>query len=324
VLTLVTIALAGALGSVIARLEVPPAQESPEVTALREWVISHMTDSDRYIIGPEREFRFEWYTDMPGKRYSVPAMGSFAELQAYIDAHDINWLVVTPRQYARRQAVFEDWIVYHEPDKFMYARPIPGWEMVDYDRLGDSVDYLIYRRNPDAPQRPVYLRETSEHVFRLGQPPAYTADVNFGDVIALRGFDISTREIQPGQGIEITLHWQRLGRMNIGYTAFVHLLDEAESRVWGQQDQPPRAGAYPTDQWLLDEVVSERYRFTVPPDTPAGTYKVEVGWYDLATGRRLEVQPEPGVPAGDRYLLPVTVSVLEWRVSRRTLHPRPG
>ncbi|MCD6289679.1 MAG: hypothetical protein J7M34_04180, partial [Anaerolineae bacterium] len=231
------------------------------------------------------------------------------ELLAYMDAHRIDWLIVTPRQYARRLAVFRDWVLYHEPDKFMYARPIPGWELVDYDRAGQTIEYLIYRRDPSAPQRPVILRETPDHIFHLPRQPMYPADVNFGDRIALRGFDIPRTEVQPGRELEVTLYWQRLGRMRIGYTAFVHLLDGAESRVWGQRDKPPRGGSYPTNEWLLDEVVVETYRFVVPPETPPGAYKLEVGWYDLSTGQRLSVRPGPDMPADDRYVLPVPIRV---------------
>ncbi len=301
--------LAGTWANAAVRLDIPPAQEAPEVAALREWLATHLTAEDRYILGPEREFRMEWYADLPGQRYSVPAMGSLDELLAYLDEHRINWLIVTPRQYARRLAVFQDWILYHEPDKFMYARPLPGWALVDYDRQGDTIEYLIYRRDPNAPQQPVILRETSDHIFHLPRQPMHPADVNFGDRIALRGFDVARTELRPGEEMEITLYWQRLGRMQIGYTAFVHLLDEAESRVWGQQDKPPREGAYPTYEWLLDEVIVETYRFVVPPDTPPGTYKLEIGWYDPTTGQRLVIRSAAGVPAGDRYLLPTPVHV---------------
>ncbi|HEY65898.1 MAG TPA: glycosyltransferase family 39 protein [Caldilineae bacterium] len=306
---LFALGLAGMWVIAAIRLDIPPAREAPEVAALREWLVTHLTPEDRYILGPEREFRMEWYADLPGQRYSVPAMSSLEELLAYMDEHRIDWLIVTPRQYARRLAVFQDWILYHEPDKFMYARPLAGWELVDYDRTGETIEYLIYRRNPDALQRPIILRETPDHIFHLPRQPMYPADVNFGDRIALRGFDMSQTEIRPGQEMEVTLYWQRLGRMRVGYTAFVHLLDETESRVWGQQDKPPREGAYPTYEWLLDEVLVETYRFVVPPETPPGTYKLEVGWYEWQTGRRLPVRAVSERPSEDRFLLPVSVQV---------------
>ena len=306
---LLTLGLAGAWLNAAARVTIPPARESPEVTALRTWLTTRLTSEDRYILGPEREFRMEWYANLPGQRYSIPAMGSLNELLAYMDQHQIDWLIVTPRQYARRLSVFQDWILYHEPDKFMYARPMPGWALIDYDRIGETVEYLIYRRDPAAPPRPIILRETPEHRFRLPRRPEHPVEVNFGDRIALRGFDVARTEVRPGDALEVTLYWQRLGRMRIGYTAFVHLLDEAESRVWGQQDKPPREGAYPTYEWLLDEVIVEAYRFTVPPETPPGAYRLEVGWYELATGQRLAIRPGPEVPPGDRYLLPTVIYV---------------
>jgi len=306
---LLALGMVGAWGYAAARLDIPPAREAPEVAALREWLATHLTPEDRYILGPEREFRMEWYANLPGQRDSIPAMGGLEELLAYMDERRIDWLIVTPRQYARRLAVFQDWILYHEPDKFMYARPLPGWELVDYDRRGETIEYLIYRRNPNAPQQPIILRETPEHIFHLPHLPMYPADVNFDGRIALRGFDVARTEVRPGQEMEVTLYWQRLGRMRVGYTAFVHLLDETESRVWGQQDKPPREGAYPTNEWLLDEVIVEVYRFPVPPETPPGVYKLEVGWYDLNTGQRLNIRSGSSAATDDRYILPVRITV---------------
>jgi hypothetical protein len=59
--------------------------------------------------------------------------------------------------------------------------------------------------------------------------------------------------------------------------------------LWGQVDRVPRDGAYPTTAWQSNEIVPDVYRVPIDANAPAGTYKIEVGLYDPATGGRLPV-----------------------------------
>lgn len=293
----------------VAHFTLPPARENPEVAALRSWITAHIAPDESYILGPERDFRYEWYADLPGLRRSVPAMNSFAELQAYMDERGVDWLLVTPRQYARRQAVFEDYILYHEPYRFVYARPLPGWRLVDRDHQGDTVDYLIYRRDPQAPpdvhlfNAQIGRRFLLPPAAELGQP----LDANFGDRIALRGFVVAQTQVTSGGTVAVRLIWQRLARMTTTYTAFVHLVPEARQPILGQEDRPPTP---PTVEWLLDEVVSEEYRFAVASETAPGRYWLEVGWYDPTTGERLPLLDKSGQAIDNSLLLPVPIEVV--------------
>jgi hypothetical protein len=42
----------------------------------------------------------------------------------------------------------------------------------------------------------------------------------------------------------------------------------------------PTLALHPTTEWSRDQVVRETFEFTLPPDIPAGTYEMRVGWYD--------------------------------------------
>lgn len=302
------IIFAGSLLWSAVHLRLPPAREKPEVATLRAWIADHIAPDESYILGPERDFRYQWYADLPGLRRSVPAMNSFAELQAYMDERDVDWLLVTPRQYARRQAVFEDYILYHEPYRFVYARPLPGWRLVGWDRQGDTVDYLIYRRDPQAsPDVHLFNAQTGRRFLlpptaELGQP----LDANFGDRIALRGFAVAQTQVTAGGALAVRLTWQRLARMTTRYTAFVHLTPEARQPIVGQEDRPPTP---PTTEWLLDEVVSEEYRFAITPETAPGRYRLAVGWYDPISGERLPLLDKSGQAIDNSLLLPVPIEV---------------
>ncbi|GAB4569434.1 MAG: hypothetical protein Kow0047_22670 [Anaerolineae bacterium] len=293
----------------IGRIEIPPAQEDAEVAALREWIAAHVGPGEPFVLGPERKYRMEWYATWQGDRFSLPEMNRVEELAAYLDEHQIRWLILTPRQIARRLDVFREWVVYHEPDGFLYLRPLPGWRVVDWDRLGERIDYVILKRNPGATSEPIILRETEEHRFSIPDEGQQPIDARFGGQIALRGYRVDRAKAAPGDQITVRLYWQRLARPQRAYTAFVHLITSEGTTILTQHDKPPRDGAYPTHEWLLDEVVIEDYTLSLPIDAPPGRYRLEVGWYDLDTGARLPVEVNGAGPVGDHLILPTEVQV---------------
>ena len=97
--------------------------------------------------------------------------------------------------------------------------------------------------------------------------------------------------------------------MEKSYTVFTHLLD-AHSQLWGQKDNLPFNGNYPTTDWWEGEVVVDEYEIPVRTDAPAGEYRIEIGMYDATTGERLSVLTSQGqqLPE-DRILLETPVKV---------------
>lgn len=137
--------------------------------------------------------------------------------------------------------------------------------------------------------------------------PQHTIEANLDDKVTLLGYDIISRKIGPGDTIDLTLYWQEQRKMEKGYTVFVHLIDE-EGQIWGQKDNQPEGGFYPTSFWDVEEVIKDEYRFQVRPETPAGEYQIEVGMYLLDTNERLPLKDRRGEMIDDRILLgPVKV-----------------
>jgi hypothetical protein len=58
----------------------------------------------------------------------------------------------------------------------------------------------------------------------------------------------------------------------------------------------PGDGSVPTSRWKVDDRIDDYYSLQLPPDLPPGDYRLVVGLYDLASGRRLvaEGAPPPG------------------------------
>ncbi len=140
------------------------------------------------------------------------------------------------------------------------------------------------------------------------EPPALTSldiehpqEAILGDKVRLLGYNMESG-FRPGDGIHLTLFWQCLEKMDQDYTVFTHLIDE-EQTIWGQKDNPPADGFYPTSQWEVGEIVRDQYDIAISPEAPPGEYQLEVGIYLSETGERLEAMGEEGAWPGSSVLL---------------------
>ncbi len=126
---------------------------------------------------------------------------------------------------------------------------------------------------------------------------------NLGNQVRFLGYDLSSDTVQAGDTFSVTLYWQALRPMEIGYHVFTHLATPS-GQVVAQQDGVPRQGAYPTDLWQTGEVVADTYQVTVDPTVAPREYELEVGMYRLENQKRLPVTDAAGQPvSGDRVLL---------------------
>jgi hypothetical protein len=116
--------------------------------------------------------------------------------------------------------------------------------------------------------------------------PAVSARVNFGDAIALTGYDWNRAGLEEGPETEagLALYWEALDRVGQDYVLFLHFLD-GQGRVVGQADAPVTQGAYPTSWWAPGEVIADRHTFSISPEVTA----LRFGLYQLESGERLPV-----------------------------------
>jgi hypothetical protein len=80
---------------------------------------------------------------------------------------------------------------------------------------------------------------------------------------------------------DVTLRWTSDGPVQA--EVFVHLYDAAGAIVT-QADGPALGGLLPLWTWAPGDVIVDVRRLTLPPDAPAGPYRIAVGVYD-AEGR---------------------------------------
>ena len=122
--------------------------------------------------------------------------------------------------------------------------------------------------------------------------------VNFGDRMALVGYDLSARAVRPGDTITLTLYWRGLRRMDVNYTVSAQLVDAGQHKA-AQYDGWPLGGAAPTATWEPGQVLSDPYELAVFQDVPPGVYDVRVVVYVLEGGQIVHV---PVIPQGGRML----------------------
>ncbi|HEY8475487.1 MAG TPA: hypothetical protein VIN09_01315, partial [Chloroflexota bacterium] len=122
------------------------------------------------------------------------------------------------------------------------------------------------------------------------------------DLLGAREGDSSAFRPQPGDAVEVELHWrasESLGEEGVetSYTVFVQVIDAA-GRLVAQHDGLPAGGAAPTTTWAPGEVVRDRHALALPPDLPAGRYALIAGLYDASTLRRLRTATADHVVLG--------------------------
>lgn len=126
--------------------------------------------------------------------------------------------------------------------------------------------------------------------------------LNFDNQVLLIDAQIDRTAVNPGGTLNVDLTWRSLKTWPDNYTAFVHLIGP-DGRVHGQVDQWPVQGTLPTSSWTAGQTVRDPYSVVLPADAPRGRYQVEVGWYLLATLRRLSVLDAAGQPTDDKVII---------------------
>ncbi|MCX7680619.1 MAG: glycosyltransferase family 39 protein [Anaerolineae bacterium] len=190
----------------------------------------------------------------------------------------------------------------------MLALGVVGWFPRDSGRhvpLGFAL--LLFGLAVIAPFawiRPAYA--LPEHLTHVSIP--HPLEVNFGDILRLRGYELDTAAVQPGGQVPVTLYWEAIAPAERDYTVFVHLLGEGELLV-AQRDTFPGLGRLSTTRLKPGYTWRDRYVLQVPDTawTP-DVAQLEVGLYDRTSGARVltdtgadnvrfgrvEVLPRPG------------------------------
>jgi len=134
----------------------------------------------------------------------------------------------------------------------------------------------------------VFLAAILPHVTLWSvQPPPVVA--RFGDQAQLVGVETSLTG-RPGARLPVRLYWLALRSTARNDKTFVHLVNAAGQLV-AQHDGDPGGGFTPTTRWQPGELIPDRHYLDLPPDLPAGRYRLKTGMYQLEPFRNLLTDP---------------------------------
>jgi mannosyltransferase len=116
---------------------------------------------------------------------------------------------------------------------------------------------------------------------------AFFSGVSFERVARLSGADISPASIQAGAPLSVTLYWEALtGVAAPDYVVFVQLLS-SDGAVVAQHDGVPAGGRWPTSNWEMGQVITDRHELEWYAPEYHGQARLIVGLYETATQQRL-------------------------------------
>ncbi|MGH2524289.1 MAG: hypothetical protein ACRDH2_17405, partial [Anaerolineales bacterium] len=121
-------------------------------------------------------------------------------------------------------------------------------------------------------------------------------DATLGDLAVLKGYSVSATEARPGERVYVTLYWLPLGRSDMPFSVYIHLIDNDDILV-AQRDTYPGLGRAPTTAWTPGQLFADRYLVMIPETAYAPTTaRWEAGLWQADTGDRAYVLDEAGQP----------------------------
>ena len=125
--------------------------------------------------------------------------------------------------------------------------------------------------------------------------------VNFNGQIEMLGLSFRELLVWPS-AYEITYYWQCLKKADRDLAVFVHITTPEGKTVY-QQDHWPLSGHSRTSQWIVGDVLRERYVVVLPENLPAGRYQIRVGWWEPPRGSRLRIVSAGASDGEDRAIV---------------------
>jgi hypothetical protein len=189
------------------------------------------------------------------------------------------------------------------PERAMLAR---GASVRSYDPASGIILPRAYAADetwyaaPEAPEDALRLRDGPGYVvYQLpsSRPNGGTAEAQFGEHVRMLEHEVAAERKPSGIAMSVDVAWQVLAPPQRAAKTFAHLLDENGRYVAGWDGL-----AAPSTCWEAGDEVRQRYSFVAPSELPPGSYRIEVGWYNVETQERWPCYVG-GERIGDRFLL---------------------
>ncbi len=188
--------------------------------------------------------------------------------------------------------------------------------------LRPQLHHLYFAEIPFNNNTTVYIGKKD-----VGRQPEIPVTVDFGQLITLKGIDLSPARWQADKEAQVATYWSALKPIDRDYKIFLQLRNQHHETVLSADHFPfpapgaiyepvptdqqyqavmdligyPATGMLPTRAWVPNRLIREVATLSLPASLPAGTYSLYVGLYEPDTLTRLLV---PGtLETGDEFLV---------------------
>ena len=138
------------------------------------------------------------------------------------------------------------------------------------------------------------------------EPALQPAQAHFGPLALLQATSPAAA-VKPGESVPVELLWQAQTAPGEALVVVLQLLDGQGKVVAGMEAQP-LDGRYPAQAWEAGEMVRDRHSLALPKDLAPGAYRLIVGLYQAADGRRLST---PRGPLAHRDSYPIKTITIQ-------------
>ena len=271
----------------------------------------------RYHVTAPKQFRLRLYQfDFPGWRVTIdgqPAVTELAEPEGFIVALVPQGEHIVEVRFGSTWPRTMGWGITLVG---LLALGLGAWSLHQKPSIGRPIEFLGGRAFVRADWPIIASAGVITAAVLLLQPlglfhhdsqgreldfPATEQYVNFGDQIALLGYNATSKVLKPGDTLDLSLYWQAQRPLDIDYQSFVHVIDSNGELV--AQSDKLNPGEFPTSRWPTDKYVPDRHQIRLPANLPPGVYSVFTGIWVQSEGWRLPVFDERGEPIGDRQEL---------------------
>ncbi|MCQ3974956.1 MAG: hypothetical protein DPW09_16070 [Anaerolineae bacterium] len=137
-------------------------------------------------------------------------------------------------------------------------------------------------------------------------PVQFSADVAFGDVATLLGYDLAGTLSPEGARVAVTLYWQAQRKTAQPYQVKLRLVDGRSGSLLAEQTAEPAQGVAPTSEWQTGEIITDRHELTIASSQPTS---VNLEIQMLAN----TLQPVPLADGQPLLLVPEVQQKVSWR-----------
>lgn len=118
-----------------------------------------------------------------------------------------------------------------------------------------------------------------QYVSKTPSAPSHKLDIQFGDAIALVGYDLSSETATPGEPLKVTWHFQVKKAVGDNWKLFTHLADGRDRSRVNMDGKGPLRDVFQPSKWQAGTYVRDEQTIELPKDWDSDKLVVYLGFW---------------------------------------------